>query len=92
MDTASPARGENYLPSADGDLAPMSSLTAFTLLGGANAEREITGQLYASHLASLVASKNREESRTVLVGFGLTKAEVSRTQFFDMLELVTRSL
>ena len=92
MDTTSPARGENYLPSADGDLVPMSSLTAFTLLGGANAERELTGQLYASQLASLIASKSPEESRTVLVGLGLTKAEVDRKQFFDMLELVTRCL
>ena len=92
LDASNPARGENYLPSSDDDMLPMANLTATTLLGGGHSEREMVGQLYASQLASLIASKNPEENRTVLFGMGLTKAEASRTQYFDLLDLVTRCL
>ena len=92
MDSTSPARGENFLPSGEDSLLPLPTLTAVTLLGGANPERQTTAQLYASHIASLITSKSPEEGRTVLVGFGLTKPELNRTQFYDMLELVTRCI
>ena len=92
MDASNPARGENYLPAGEDDLLPMSSLTATTLLGGGHAEREMAGQLYASQIASLIVAKNPDEGRTLLVGLGLNRPETSRTQYFDLLELVTRCL
>ena len=92
MNMANPARAENHLPTSDDAFLPLPGLTASTLLGGASSDREMAGQLYASQLASLIASRSPEESRTVLVGLGLNKAEVNRTQFFDLLELATRCI
>ena len=92
LDPNSPARGENFLPSSEDSMLPLSNLTAVPLLGGGHSERQMIGQLYASQLASLVVSKNPEESRTVLVGLGLSKIEANQTQYLDLLELVTRCL
>ena len=93
MDPNNPSRGENYLPSStNDDLLPMPHLTANTLLGNATPERETVGKLYATQIASLIATKNPDEGRTILCGFGLTKPETSREQFFDLLELVTKCL
>ena len=50
------------------------------------------GQLYATQIASVIASKNPGESRTVLVGLGLSKVEASREAFFDIVELVFKCL
>ena len=70
------------------DLLPSASLTARTLLGGGTPEREAAGKLYASQLATMITNKNPEESRSLLVGFGLTKTEASQEQFLDLMELV----
>lgn len=54
------------------------------------------GQLIATHIASAITSKNPDESRIVLVGLGLKKAETStetiRDAFFDVVELVFKCL
>ena len=92
LSSTNPSRGENYLPSSSDDILPSSYLTANTLLGGATPERETVGQLYATHIASAIATKNPDESRTILVGLGLTKAQASREQFFDLMQLVTQCL
>ena len=92
MDSANPSRGENYLSSSIDDMLPSSYLTANTLLGGATQERETVGQLYAIHIASAITSKNPDETRTILVGLGLSKAQASQEQFFDLMELVTKCL
>lgn len=92
MDQSNPSRGENFLPSSDEDIMPMPHLTATTLLGGATSERETVGQLYATQIASAIGSKNPDEGRSILVGFGLKRSEASREQFFDLLELITKCL
>lgn len=85
---------DNFLPPTPDDdgLLPMSHLTATTLLGGSTPERETIGQLYATQIASAIALKNPEESRSVLVGIGLDKVDISRERFFDLMELVTQCI
>ena len=92
MDPANPSRGQNFLPSGSDEMLPSSDMTAHTLLGGATPERELTGKLYASQLATMIATKNPEETRSVLVGLGLNKAESSQEQFLDLMELVVQCL
>ncbi len=93
MDLSNPARGENYLPSSEeDDLLPMPNLTARTLLGGASEERETVGQLYATQIATAIATKMPDEQRTILFGFGFLKAHTSREQFFDLLDLIMQCL
>jgi proteasome assembly chaperone 3 len=94
--TNDPNRAEHFLPPAsdtdETSLLPLSHLTASTLLGGSNPEREMVGQLYATQIASAIVARNPEEKRTVLVGLGLEKVERSREAFFDLVELVGRVL
>jgi len=71
-------------------MLPLSHLTPKTLLGGGGEQRETIGHLYASHIASVIATRSPEETRTVLVGFGLMKVDMEREAFFDMLELVQK--
>lgn len=74
------------------DLLPMPHLTAKTLFGAANEERETTGQLYATQIASSILNKQPDETRILLVGLGLKDAQPSREQFFDLLELVMQTI
>ncbi|KAL8782550.1 MAG: hypothetical protein Q9213_005275 [Squamulea squamosa] len=94
LDVSNPSATDQYLPSASADdsLLPMTHLTPKTLLGGSTQERETLGQLYAAQIASLIASKNPEEKRTVMVGLGLSKVEASREDFYDTLDLVRKCL
>lgn len=70
------------------DLLPRADLTATTILGGAHAERNTVGQLFATQIASAIATKNPDEKRLVVVGLGLEKATVGREAFMDLLGLV----
>lgn len=70
----------------------MTHLTPKTLLGASTTEREILGQLYATQIASTIATKNPEEKRTLVVGLGLSKAEASREDFYDVVDLVRKCL
>ena len=94
LDVTNPSATDQYLPSASGDdsLLPMTHLTPKTLLGGATEERETLGQLYAAQIASLIASKNPQEKRTVMVGLGLSKIEASRENFYNTIDLVRKCL
>ena len=94
LEPAGPGGSENFLsadPDEDG-LLPLTHLTPHTLLGGSNAERESIGRLYAAQIASAIATKNPDERRTVLIGFGFSKVTASREIFFDLIELVTHCL
>lgn len=71
-------------------MLPLGHLTPKTLLGGGGEQREAIGHLYASQIASTIATRNPEEMRTVLVGFGLQKVDMEREAFFDLLELVQK--
>ncbi len=70
----------------------MPHLTPTTILGGTVPERETMGQLYATQIASSIATKNPEENRMVVVGLGLGKIEGDRETFFDIIELALQCL
>ena len=71
-------------------MLPLGHLTPKTLLGGGGEQRETIGHLYASQIASAIATRNPEETRTVMVGFGLEKVDMERETFFDLIELVQK--
>lgn len=92
LSSASPASFDTTLPSAGSDMLPLGHLTPKTLLGAGGEQRETLGHLYASQIASRIATRSPEERRTILVGFGLEKVELEREAFFDLLELVQNVL
>jgi len=69
------------------DLLPMAHLTATTILGGTVPERDTLGQLYATQIASAIATKSPEEKRLVVVGLGLEKPDADRSAFMELVEL-----
>lgn len=69
-------------------MLPLNHLTPKTLLGAGGDAREAIGHVYASQIASQIATRNPEEKRAVVVGFGLQKVEMEREAFFDLMELV----
>ncbi len=70
----------------------MAHLTPKTLLGGSTSERETIGQLYAAQIASTIATKDPQESRTLVLGLGLSKLEANRESFYDILDVVINCL
>ncbi|KAI9689249.1 MAG: hypothetical protein M1820_010193 [Bogoriella megaspora] len=74
------------------DLLPMTHLTATTVLGGTVSERDTIGQLYATQIASTIATKDPSERRLLVVGLGLEKVDASRESFLDTVELVLKCL
>ncbi|KAI9753027.1 MAG: hypothetical protein M4579_005369 [Chaenotheca gracillima] len=94
LDTQNPNYADQHtqVDLDEGGLLPMSHLTATTVLGGTMPERETVGQLYATQLASAVATKNPEETRLVVVGLGLQKAAMDRDTFFEVVELALQCL
>ncbi|KAL3422404.1 hypothetical protein PVAG01_06560 [Phlyctema vagabunda] len=87
LSSASPTNIETALPSADSDMLPLGHLTPKTLMGAGGEQRETLGNLYACQIASVIATRNPEETRTVVVGLGLQKVDAERETFFDILEL-----
>jgi proteasome assembly chaperone 3 len=71
-------------------MLPLGHLTAKTMLGAGGEQRETLGHLYASQIASIIATRNPEEARTVVVGLGLQKVDMKREAFFDLLELLQK--
>jgi proteasome assembly chaperone 3 len=71
-------------------MLPLGHLTPKTLLGAGGEQRETLGHLYASQIASVIATRNPEETRTVVVGLGLQKVDMEREAFFDLLELLQK--
>jgi proteasome assembly chaperone 3 len=71
-------------------MLPLGHLTPKTLLGAGGEQRETLGHLYASQIASVIATRNPEENRTVVVGLGLQKVDMEREAFFDLLELLQK--
>jgi proteasome assembly chaperone 3 len=71
-------------------MLPLTHLSPKTLMGGGGEQRETLGHLYAVQIASVIATRNPEETRTVVVGLGLQKVDMEREAFFDMLELLQK--
>ncbi|KUJ20056.1 uncharacterized protein LY89DRAFT_779917 [Mollisia scopiformis] len=90
LSSASPTSFDTALPADNSDMLPLGHLTPKTLLGAGGEQREIIGHLYASQIASAIATRNPEETRTCLIGLGLMKLDMEREAFFDLLELVHR--
>ncbi|KAI2608864.1 uncharacterized protein GGS25DRAFT_293809 [Hypoxylon fragiforme] len=77
---------------ANNNLLPLSHLTPKTLLGGGGEERESLAQLYAVQIASHIARRDSDESRTLVVGLGLKTLKPDRDSFFDVIELIQKAL
>jgi proteasome assembly chaperone 3 len=90
LSSASPTAFDTALPSAGEDMLPLGHLSPKTLMGGGGEQRETLGHLYASQIATFIATRNPEESRTVVVGLGLQKVDMEREAFFDMFELLQK--
>ncbi|TVY64182.1 hypothetical protein LSUE1_G007495 [Lachnellula suecica] len=90
LSSASPTSFDTALSNGESDMLPLGHLTPKTLLGAGGDQRETIGHLYASQIASAIATRNPEESRTVMVGFGLEKVDTDREAFFDLIELVQK--
>lgn len=73
-------------------LLPVTRFQPRTLLGAGGGQRETMGLLYASQVASLITTKNPEESRVLMLGLGLVKVEMERDVFLQILDLVTKAL
>jgi proteasome assembly chaperone 3 len=71
-------------------MLPLGHLTPKTLLGAGSDQRETAGHLYASQIASAIVTRDPEETRTIVVGFGLQKIDLEREAFFDMMELIQK--
>ena len=50
------------------------------------------GQLYATQIASAIVTRNPEEKRTVIIGFGLRDSQSNREMFYDTVDLVQQCL
>ena len=70
----------------------MTHLTATTVLGGTMPQRDTVGQLYATQIATAIATKDPAERRLLVVGLGLEKIDTASTTFMDTVELVLRCL
>lgn len=74
------------------DLLPLSHLTATTILGGTEPEMNTIGQLCATQIASALLARCPEERRLLVVGLGLQTANMNRSAFFDLVELVMKCM
>lgn len=79
------------LPEDDG-LLPLTGLTATPLVGARGTERETVGQLYASQIASAIATKNSNEKRLLIVGLGLENYVADRDVFFGVVDLILQCI
>jgi proteasome assembly chaperone 3 len=90
LSSASPTAFDTALPSENEDMLPLGHLTPKNLLGAGGEQRETMGHLYASQIASIIATRSPEEMRTIVVGLGLQKVDMDREAFFDLLELIQK--
>ncbi|KAF4449801.1 hypothetical protein F53441_6996 [Fusarium austroafricanum] len=83
---------EMNLPGSNKGLLPSTHLTPTTLLGGGGEARETLGQLYAAQIASQICLRSPNDRRILVLGLGLSKMDLEREAFFDLLELVQKIL
>ncbi|KAF5606786.1 uncharacterized protein FSUBG_5767 [Fusarium subglutinans] len=81
---------EMNLPSSSKGLLPSTHLTPITLFGGGGEERETLGQLYAAQIASQICLRSPDDRRILVLGLGLSKTDLDREAFFDLLELAQK--
>jgi proteasome assembly chaperone 3 len=74
--------------SGDDALLPSSRFSPRILLGAGGSDREAMGQLYASQIASAIATKTPDESRSLMLGLGFAKVDMDRDVFLQVIDLV----
>jgi proteasome assembly chaperone 3 len=81
---------------ASTNLLPSTHLTPRTLFGAGGDARETFGQLVAAQIGSLLALRNADDPRTLVVGLGLepqqSVGEAAQAAYFDVVELVQKAL
>ncbi|KAL2025100.1 hypothetical protein VTK56DRAFT_102 [Thermocarpiscus australiensis] len=92
LSAPSSASVDMALPGAGLSALPSNHLTPKTLVGAGSEERQTTGHLYASQIASHLSLRDPNERRTLLLGLGLEKVEGGGEAYFDLLELVQQVL
>lgn len=55
-------------------------------------ERNTTGQLIATQIATAVVTKSPEEKRLLVVGMGLEKPALDRAAFMDLVGLILETI
>ena len=86
-----PTHADPYFQTArseDDSLLPSARFSPRVLLGAGGPDREALGQLYASQIANAIVTKSPEESRSLMLGLGLAKAELDRDVFLQVIDLV----
>jgi len=71
----------------DSTLLPLTNLTATTVFGGTKPEFEVLGQTLATTLASAMLMRTPEESRMLVLGVGLERADSGREGFEGLVGL-----
>jgi len=71
----------------DSSLLPHYNLTASTLFGGTKPDLELLGHTFANTLATTLLMRGGEQTRTLVVGLGLTDAKVEKENFDELLGL-----
>ncbi|KEF61470.1 uncharacterized protein A1O9_03036 [Exophiala aquamarina CBS 119918] len=89
-----PTQSDPYFQTIQSEdaLVPSARFQPRTLLGAGGSDRETMGQLYASQIATAIATKSPEESRSLMLGLGLAKAEMDRDVFLQIIDLVLKVL
>ncbi|KAI1623203.1 hypothetical protein EDD37DRAFT_461595 [Exophiala viscosa] len=86
-----PTQADPYFQTArseDDSLLPSARFSPRVLLGAGGPDREALGQLYASQIANAIVTKSPEESRSLMLGLGLAKADLDRDVFLQVIDLV----
>jgi proteasome assembly chaperone 3 len=79
-------------PSLPSELLPMPHLTATTVLGGTHPGRATVAQLVATQVASIIVRREPTENRVLVVGLGLRKESLERTEFVDLVDAIVAAL
>jgi hypothetical protein len=86
-----PTHGDHFFHTvADPEeaLMPSTRFAPRTLLGASSPDREMMGHLLGSQIAHAITTKEPGETRQLMLGLGLAKAEVEREVFLQIVELV----
>jgi proteasome assembly chaperone 3 len=90
-----PTQSDSYFQTTRSDedaLLPSARFQPRTLLGAATSDREMMGHLYASQIAHAITTKSPDESRSLMLGLGLAKADQDREVFLQVIDLVLKVL
>ena len=90
-----PTQGDPYFQTIrleEDSLLPAARFVPRTLLGAGTPDREMMGHLLASQIAHAISTKDPTESRSLMLGLGLAKAESDRDAFLQIIDLILNVL